>query len=264
MLRKILLVVLMLSLFAFPTAALAVDVPRLIFSHFQCNGTEAAELHFVLQRFGETDLTGTFVEWTGELDGVPINGVAPWVPPVTGGVGHYSVNVPVLAGPHTFAILAAVIALPGWGPTTLSNPQTVQLEACAPLGVVIDAFAATCEPGGVRLEWSVSTELWSSRYTVTQDGALILDVPSDCPGCTASASYVRSVATTTPNGTYTLNVYNGDALTDTSETTLTGCNVPTAVTLTAFTARKPNRCLCEDGYYQCRIRGVWTPLWRCQ
>jgi hypothetical protein len=110
------------------------------------------------------------------------------------------------------------------------------LFTVAPLAVVIDAFNVYCEPGGVRLEWSVSTEAVITRYLVTRNGDTFLNVPADCPGCTGPASYTRNVETLTPNGMYTLLAYNGDGLIDVEEAGVTGCGIPTASRLSSFTA----------------------------
>lgn len=114
--------------------------------------------------------------------------------------------------------------------------NTACIFTVAPLAVIIDAFAVYCEPDGVRLEWSVSTEAVITRYLVTRNGDTFLNVPADCPGCTAAASYTRNVETLTPNGMYTLLAYNGDGLIDVEEAGVTGCGIPTASRLSSFTA----------------------------
>lgn len=106
----------------------------------------------------------------------------------------------------------------------------------APLAVVIDEFTAECITGGVRLAWAVNTEAFSTHYTVARDGDVVLNVPADCPGCTAGASYVRDVELSDAHGIYTLQVWNGDALVDVEETWLETCPPPTAVHLSRFAA----------------------------
>lgn len=168
---------------------------------------------------------------------------------VASGAGAYwrikAVGGGTVAGPQQSPVFANV---------TLGEGQQYQVQAAdsstgpwsnntaciftvTPLAVVIDAFNVYCEQAGVRLEWSLSTELLSTRYLIAKDGDAFLDVPADCPGCTAPASYVRSVATATPNGVYSLLVYNGDGLVDLEETSLSECNVPTAVRVSSFTAK---------------------------
>lgn len=105
----------------------------------------------------------------------------------------------------------------------------------APLAVIIDAFEAQCAPGGVMLGWAVSTEAFVTRYSVARNGETILDVPADCPGCTPPATYSETVLLPDASGVYTLLAYNGDALIDVEETTLSSC-VPTAVRLSRFGA----------------------------
>ena len=262
--HKLLMVAVVLSLLVFPAVASAQpEAPRLLFSHFACAGPDSAELHFVLQDFGGTPLAGTFVEWTGTLDGAPVSGSAPWVPPVTGGVAHYRVNVPVSPGAHTFVILTATIALPGWPVVQLANPQTVTLEACTPMSVIVNTFTAGCAPGGATLAWEVSTELFSTSYTIHKDGVQILNIPSNCPGCAPSASYSETVLLPEPSGTYTVTVWNGVASVDTESTTLSSCT-PTAVAVASFTAAPVTvrGCICENRKWVCNGRRLSWPSCR--
>lgn len=106
----------------------------------------------------------------------------------------------------------------------------------SPLAVIIDAFTAACIPGGVRLTWAVNTEAFSTRYTVARDGDVVLNVPADCPGCTAGASYSRDVELPDAHGIYTLQVWNGDALIDVEQAQIVTCEPPTAVHLSKFAA----------------------------
>ena len=106
----------------------------------------------------------------------------------------------------------------------------------APLTVIIDEFTAECITDGVRLAWAVNTEAFSTSYTVARDGDVVLNVPADCPGCTAGASYVRDVTLPDAHGIYTLQVWNGDGLVDVEETWLATCEPPTAVRVSKFAA----------------------------
>lgn len=210
MLRKILLVVLMFSLFALP--AHAQDAPL-----WHCDAVTVAQAS-----------PGWNVTATGAG--------AYWRIKAVGGS--------TVAGPQTSPVFANVAltegaqyqvqAADGAGGPWSNN--TACLFTVAPLAVIIDAFAVYCEPDGVRLEWSVSTEAVITRYLVTRNGDTFLNVPSGCPGCTGPAFYTRNVETLTPNGMYTLTAYNGDGLIDVEETGVTGCGIPTASRLSSFTA----------------------------
>lgn len=231
---KVAVVFVLLAVLALPaSAAPAVpQAPRLIFSHFQCDGTDVAELHFVLQDGGSA-LAGTFVQWHATLDGDPISGIAPYTG-TTGGAAHYAVNVPVEPGDHVFVILATTsIALPG-GTVYMFNPQTVELGACAPLFNQIDRFEVTCAPTGARLEWDMLSEVGVYEYALTHDMQIIARIPAQCPGCMIGASYVYTYTANAPNGEYGLFPTNGGAL-----TYLAGCTVahPTAVRLSRFSAK---------------------------
>ncbi len=212
MLRKILTVAVVFAILALPTAASAQDAPL-----WHCGAV-------------------TVTAQTGGYHVVATGAGAWWRIKAVGGS--------TVAGPQTSPVFANVALTEGaqyqvqaadaaGGPW--SN-NTACLFTVAPLAVIIDAFAVYCEPDGVRLEWSVSTEAVITRYLVTRNGDTFLSVPSDCPGCTGPASYTRNVETPTPNGMYTLTAYNGDGLIDVEEAGVTGCGIPTASRLSSFTA----------------------------
>lgn len=230
--KRAMTVVLMLVLFVLPASAQEVT-PQLNFSHACDLGTGELEIHFVLVQSPNVDYTGTFVTWSASFDGGPVTTGASLYDGRTGGTVHYRVNVPVASSVQVFSAGLVV----GFTTYQLANPGVFDVMSCIPASIVIDDFSAYCEPGGVRLEWGVSTELFITRYAVTRNGDAFLDVPADCPGCTAPASYVRNVATATPNGAYMLTAYNGDGLIDMEEATLAGCDVPTAVSLSRFSAK---------------------------
>lgn len=211
--KTILLVVLMFALFVFPVAAHAQDAPL-----WHCDSVS-------------TPVAGN-PGWN-----YTASGSASWwrTKQVGGGVvviaqpSPIFMHAPIVEGAQ-YQVQAADAAGGPW-----SN-NTACIFTVAPLAVIIDAFAVYCEPDGVRLEWSVSTEAVITRYLVTRNGDTFLNVPSDCPGCTGPASYTRNVETLTPNGMYTLLAYNGDGLIDVEEAGVTGCGTPTAVRLSHFAA----------------------------
>ena len=212
MLRKILLVALMFALFVFPVAASAQDAPL-----WHCDAVTVAQA----SPGWNVTATGAGAYWRIKaVGGSTVAG--PQQSPTFA-------NVALSEGAQ-YQVQAADAAGGPW-----SN-NTACIFTVAPLAVIIDAFAVYCEPGGVRLEWSVSTEAVITRYLVARNGDTFLNVPSDCPGCTAAASYVRNVETLTPNGMYTLLAYNGDGLIDVEEAGVTGCGIPTASRLSSFTA----------------------------
>ena len=212
MLRKILLVALMFALFVFPVAASAQDAPL-----WHCDAVTVAQA----SPGWNVTATGAGAYWRIKaVGGSTVAG--PQQSPTFA-------NVALSEGAQ-YQVQAADAAGGPW-----SN-NAACLFTVAPLAVVIDAFNVYCEPGGVRLEWSVSTEAVITRYLVTRNGDTFLNVPADCPGCTGPASYTRNVETLTPNGMYTLIAYNGDALIDVEEAGVTGCGTPTAVRLSHFAA----------------------------
>lgn len=172
---------------------------------------------------------------------------------VATGAGAYwrikRVGGSTVAGPQqspTFANVALnsseqyqVQAADAQGGPWSNNPECV--FTVPPLAVVIETFTAACSgvPYGseVELRWSVSTELFSTNYTVARDGDVVLNVPAACPGCMPGASYERSVSLPDTHGIYSLLVYNGDDLTDVTEFWLAPCAVPTAVKLAALRAQ---------------------------
>ena len=227
MLRKILMVVLMLSLFVFPASASA-------------------------QRFAPLNYCTT-------VSAVQEQGLATYAVNATGS-GRWAriVEYPV-ASP------AVVVAVQDFGAgatsyffqhVALSPSYQYQVQishtsattgfstsgcvfAPAPLAVVIEAFTATCitNPRGVRLAWTVNTEAFSTHYTVARDGDVILNVPAYCPHCTSSASYSRDIELSDGHGIYTLIVWNGSGLIDVEEAWIATCETPTAVRLGKFSAR---------------------------
>jgi hypothetical protein len=210
--KTILLVAVVLSLFVFPVAAQAQDAPL-----WHCDAVTVAQA----SPGWNVTATGAGAYWRiKQVGGSTVAG--PQQSPTFA-------NVALDSGAQ-YQVQAADAAGGPW-----SN-NTACLFTVAPLAVIIDAFAVYCEPGGVRLEWSVSTEAVITRYLVTRNGDTFLNVPSDCPGCTGPASYTRNVETLTPNGMYTLTAYNGDGLVDVEEAGVTGCGIPTASRLSSFTA----------------------------
>lgn len=230
MLRK-LMVVIVVVLALLPATALAQEAtPRLVFSHFQCNGTSDAELHFVLQGTSE-DLTGTFVQWYATLDSVPVNGQALYTG-TTGSVAHYAVDVPVSPGAHEFTILGATFITLAGGDVPLFNPQTVRLQSCAPLLNQL-SMQATCVPApyGVLIEWQMSSQVGVYHFVGEQNGYQIFDVPANCPGCMDGAEYSYMHITDTPNGSYRLRTGVEAQVVDVI------CQVPTAVHLASLKAQ---------------------------
>ena len=163
------------------------------------------------------------------------------------GAGNYwrikAVGGSIVAGPQQSPVFANVTLVEGvqyqaQAADSAGGPWSNN-AACiftvAPLAVIIDEFEAQCAPGGVMLGWAVSTELFVTRYSVARNGETILDVPADCPGCTAPATYSETVLLPDAHGVYTLLAYNGDALIDVEEATLGSC-VPTAVRVSKFAA----------------------------
>ena len=210
--KTILLVAVVLSLFVFPTAASAQDAPL-----WHCDAVVVAQA----SPGWNVTATGAGAYWRiKQVGGSTVAG--PQTSPVFA-------NVALTEGAQ-YQVQAADGAGGPW-----SN-NTACLFTVAPLAVIIDAFAVYCEPDGVRLEWSVSTEAVITRYLVTRNGDTFLSVPADCPGCIGPASYTRNVETLTPNGMYTLLAYNGDGLIDVEEAGVTGCGIPTASRLSSFTA----------------------------
>ena len=213
MLRKFLAVAVVLSLFVFPASAGAQEVAPL----WHCDAVTVAQA----SPGWNVTATGAGAYWRIKaVGGSTVAG--PQQSPTFA-------NVALSEGAQ-YQVQAADAAGGPW-----SN-NTACLFTVAPLAVIIDAFAVYCEPGGVRLEWSVSTEAVITRYLVARNGDTFLNVPADCPGCTGPASYVRNVETLTPNGMYTLLAYNGDGLIDVEEAGVTGCGIPTASRLSSFTA----------------------------
>jgi hypothetical protein len=213
MLRKILLVAVVFSLFVFPASAGAQDAAPL----WHCDAVTTAQ-----------SSPGWNVTATGAG--------AYWRIKVVGGA--------TVAGPQQSPVFANVALVEGTqyqaqaadsagGPWS-NNPGCI--FAVAPLAVIIDAFEAQCAPGGVMLGWAVSTELFVTRYSVARNGETILDVPADCPGCAPAATYSETVLLPEPSGVYTLTAWNGAGLVDTDTATLGSC-VPTAVRLSRFSAR---------------------------
>ena len=213
MLRKLLMVVLTLSLFVFPTAASAQDAAPL---------------------------------W--HCDAVRIEQASPGWNVTASGAGNYwrikAVGGSTVAGPQQSPVFANVAldsgvqyqaqAADAQGGPWSNNAACI--FTVSPLAVIIDEFTAECIPGGVRLAWGVNTEAFSTHYTVARNGDVVLNVPADCPGCTAGASYSRDVVLPDPHGIYTLQVWNGDGLIDVEETWLETCPPPTAVHLSRFAA----------------------------
>ena len=210
--RKILLVVLTLSLFVFALPAHAQDAAPL---------------------------------W--HCDAVRIEQSSPgWNVAATGAGAYWRIKAvggSTVAGPQQSPVFANVALVEGvqyqaQAADSAGGPWSNN-AACiftvAPLAVIIDEFEAQCAPGGVMLGWAVSTELFVTRYSVARNGETILDVPADCPGCTAPATYSETVLLPDAHGVYTLLAYNGDALIDVEEATLGSC-VPTAVRVSKFAA----------------------------
>ena len=208
MLRKLLMVAVVLSLFVFPASAGAQRFAPL----WHCDAVAVA------QSSPGWDVTATGAGAWWRIKAVGGSTVAgPQTSPVFA-------NVTLDSGTQ-YQVQAADSAGGPWS----NNPGCI--FTVAPLAVIIDEFEAQCAPGGVMLGWAVSTELF-----VTRNGDTFLNVPADCPGCTGPASYTRNVETLTPNGMYTLIAYNGDALIDVEEAGVTGCGTPTAVRLSHFAA----------------------------
>lgn len=213
--RKILLVVLTLSLFMFALPAQAQDTAPL----WHCDAVTVAQ---------SSPGPGWNVTATGAG--------AYWRIKQVGGS--------TVAGPQQSPVFANVALVEGvqyqaqaadsaGGPWS-NNPGCI--FTVAPLAVVIDEFTAQCIPDGVRLAWGVNTEAFSTHYTVARDGDVVLNVPADCPGCTAGASYTRDVELSDAHGIYTLQVWNGAGLIDVEEAWIATCEPPTAVHLSRFAA----------------------------
>ena len=211
--RKILLVVLTLSLFVFALPAQAQDAAPL----WHCDAVTVAQ-----------SSPGWNVTATGAG--------AYWRIKAVGGS--------TVAGPQQSPVFANVALVEGTqyqaqaadsagGPWS-NNPACV--FTVSPLAVIIDEFTAECITDGVRLAWGVNTEAFSTHYTVARNGDVVLNVPADCPGCTPGASYSRDVELPDAHGIYTLQVWNGDNLTDVEETWLATCEPPTAVRVSKFAA----------------------------
>lgn len=211
--RKILLVVLTLSLFVFPASAGAQRFAPL----WHCDAVTVAQS----SPGWDVTATGAGAWWRiKQVGGSTVAG------PQQSPVFH---NVALTEGAQ-YQVQAADAQGGPW-----SNDAAC-IFTVAPLAVIIDEFTAECIPGGVRLAWAVNTEAFSTGYTVARDGDVVLNVPADCPGCTAGASYSRDVELPDAHGIYTLQVWNGAALIDVEETWLATCDPPTAVRVSKFAA----------------------------
>lgn len=233
--HSLMVAVVIISL-ALPVAASAQNAPltaRLNYSHACTVPDGNTELHFVLVQSPDVSYVGTAVLYTVSLDGGPaLSGIAPYFSR-TGGTVHYVAYV----APATVADVTSATLTVGGVTYELANPGPETTYACNPLSVVITDFAATCAPGiGVRLDWTVSTQASVTRYLIARNGEPILEVLSECPGCTNSATYSRTIALPDAHGIYTLLAYSGDALIDLEEAWLASCSVPTAVRLSSFGA----------------------------
>ena len=210
--RKILLVALTLSLFVFALPAHAQDAAPL----WHCDAVTVAQA----SPGWNVAATGAGAYWRIKaVGGSTVAG------PQTSPVFH---NV-TLDSSVQYQAQAADSAGGPW-----SN-NAACIFTVSPLAVIIDEFEAQCAPGGVMLGWAVSTQLFVTRYSVARNGETILDIPADCPGCTAPATYSETVLLPDASGTYTLALWNGVNLTDTETATLGSC-VPTAVRVSKFAA----------------------------
>ncbi len=220
MLRKILMVAVVLSLFVFPASASAQRFAPLNY----CTTVSAVR---------EQGLTTYAVNATGSgrwarIVEYPVASPAVVIAVQDFGAGatSYFFQHVALSPSHQYQVqISHTSATAGFStsgcvfaPAPLLNQLSLQVT-CIPA------------PSGVLIEWQMTSQVGVFHFVGEQNGHEIFDIPANCPGCMTGAEYSYLHVTNTPNGSYRVRTGVEAQVIDVV------CAVPTAVRLSRFSAQ---------------------------